>query len=110
MPYYRSSASWERRQRLLFVGAPLAMVPGLTFLPALVYLIVSPRVAHASLIAAVLFPLLVLAEIVGLWLLVRCIAHHAFDLITAMACGTLMVLLVIAGYTGIFLAAIVGKF
>jgi hypothetical protein len=110
MPYYRSSASWERRQRLLLTGAPLAIIPGLSFLPALVYLVVSPRMAHASFIAAVLFPVLLLAEALGLWQLGRCIAHHAFDLITAMACGTLMVLLVIAGYTGIFVAAIVGKF
>ena len=110
MPYYRSSASWERRQRLLFTGAPLAIIPGLAFLPALVYLVISPRIDHAAAVAAFLFALLAAAEVLGLWRLARCIGRYRFDLISAMAGGTLMVLLVIAGYTGIFLAAIVGKF
>jgi hypothetical protein len=110
MPYYRSTPSWERRQRLLFTGAPLVIVPALSFLPALVYLVVSPRVAHAGAIAAGLFPVLLVAEVFGLWRLARCIAHHGFDLITAMASGTLTLLLVIIAYTGIFLAALLAKF
>jgi hypothetical protein len=97
------------RQRLVFVGAPLAVIPALAFLPALAYLVITPSVPHATLIAALLFPLLAVAEAIGLFRLVRCCVSRPFDLLTAFAFSALLVVLVIAAYTGLFLAVLAGR-
>ncbi len=99
----------RQRQRLVFTGAPLALIPALAFLPALAYLVITPSVRHALLIAAVLFPLLAVAELVGLFRLILCCVSRPFDLLTAFAFGALVVLLVIAAYTGLFLAVLAGR-
>jgi hypothetical protein len=46
---------------LFYVGAPLAIVPALIFLPALAYLVIDPRVSHARLAAWALFPAIAVA-------------------------------------------------
>lgn len=91
---------------MLFIGAPLSLIPALVFLPALLYLVVTPKFPHAAAASLAIFPALLVSEILGLARLVHCLAPSRFDLITALAVGTLMVLLVIAVYTGLFLAAL----
>ena len=97
------------RQKLVFVGAPLAIVPALAFLPALAYLVITPTVQHSTLLAIVVFMTFGVCEVLGLVRLVRCCVTRPFDLITMFAFSALLVILVIATYTGLFLAAIVGK-
>jgi len=97
---------WQRRQRLFFVGAPLALIPALVFLPAFVFLILDPRFTHHEAIAGVLFPLLLAAEAGGLWRLARCVSQTKLDLVTLFAIAVLLILVVIASYTGLFLATI----
>ena len=97
------------RQRLVFVGAPLAIVPALAFLPALAYLVITPTMPHSGVLAAVLFALFAVCEVLGLLRLVRCCVTRPFDLITVFAFSALLAILVIATYTGLFLAAIAGK-
>jgi hypothetical protein len=46
----------KERERAFLIGAPLAIVPALVFLPAVVFLIVFPRVAHGGLIALLVLP------------------------------------------------------
>jgi hypothetical protein len=99
----------EKRERLLYLGAPLAIVPALLFLPALAYLVITPAFRHSTLIAIPLFPTLALAEVLGLLRLVRCCTAGRFDLLTLFSASALLVLLVIAAYTGLFLAAIAGR-
>ncbi|HVO59308.1 MAG TPA: hypothetical protein VMT53_00155 [Terriglobales bacterium] len=99
----------RKRQRLVFLGAPLAIVPALAFLPALAYLVITPSVAHATLIAGFLFPLMALAEILGLFRLVVSCLTRPFDLLTMFAFSALLVILVIAAYTGFFLAVLAGR-
>lgn len=99
----------RQRQRLVFLGAPLAIVPALTFLPALAFLVITPSVSHASLIAGFLFPVLAVAEVIGLFCLVFCCLTPPFDLLTAFAFSALLVVLVIAAYTGLFLAVLAGR-
>jgi len=99
---------WKDRQRLLFTGAPLAIVPALLFLPALAYLVITPAVRHSFVLAAMFFPVAAVAEAAGLYRVVCCCVSRPFDLLTMFAAGTLIVLLVIAAYTGFFLAAIAG--
>jgi hypothetical protein len=100
---------WKERQRLVFVGAPLAIVPALAFLPALAYLLITPSLPHSMLLASIVFPLFAVCEVLGLVRLVRCCVTRPFDLLTAFAFSALLVLLVIAAYTGLFLAAIAGR-
>jgi hypothetical protein len=100
---------WKERQRLVFVGAPLAIVPALAFLPALAYLLITPSLPHSMLLASIVFPLFAVCEVLGLVRLVRCCVTRPFDLLTAFAFSALLVVLVIAAYTGLFLAAIAGK-
>jgi hypothetical protein len=100
---------WKERQRLVFVGAPLAIVPALAFLPAVAYLLITPSLPHSMLLASIVFPLFAVSEVLGLFRLVRCCVTRPFDLLTAFAFSALLVLLVVAAYTGLFLAAIAGK-
>ena len=97
------------RQHWVFIGASLAVIPALAFLPALAYLVITPSVGHANLIAALLFPALALIEAIGLFQLVRCCVTRPFDLLTAFAFSALLVVLVIAAYTGLFLAVLAGR-
>lgn len=99
----------RKRQRLVFLGAPLAIVPALAFLPALAYLVITPSVPHATLMAGFLFPVLAAAEVTGLLWLVVCCVMRPFDLLTAFAFSALLVVLVIAAYTGLFLAVLAGR-
>src|ERR1022692_3787887 len=45
MTQYKET-QYQEREREFLVGAPLAIVPALVFLPAVMFLIVFPRVAH----------------------------------------------------------------
>lgn len=99
----------RKRQRLVFLGAPLAIIPALAFLPALAYLVITPSVPHSTLIAGFLFPILAVAEIIGLFWLVLCCVTRPFDLLTVFAFSALLVILVVAAYTGLFLAVLAGR-
>ena len=99
----------KHRQKLVFVGAPLAIVPALAFLPALAYLVITPTLPHSTLLATGIFAVFAFCEVLGLTRLVRCCVTRPFDLITMFAFSALLVLLVIAAYTGLFLAAIAGN-
>lgn len=99
---------WKSRERLLLTGAPLAVIPAFAFLPALVYLVISPRFIHARIVAAVLLPLLIAVAALGISRVARCFLPRHFDLITFFALSTMIIIVVIAVYTGLFLAAFAG--
>jgi hypothetical protein len=99
---------WKERQSLVFTGAPLAIIPALLFLPALAYLVITPALRHSIVIAVILFPIAAAAEALGLYRLLRCCFAKPFDLLTAFAASALLVIMVIAAYTGFFLAALAG--
>jgi len=92
----------------LLTGAPLAVASSFAFLPALVYLVISPRITHGRTIAVFLFPILIGMEVFGISRLARCFLPRHFDLITFFALTTMIVIVVIAVYTGLFLAAFAG--
>ena len=98
--------SWRERERLFYWGSALAIVPALAFLPAFVALVFHPTISHATVYAALLFPILAIAEFFGVFKLVRGCVARPFDLLTFLSFGALFVLLVIATYTGVFLAAL----
>jgi hypothetical protein len=93
---------------MVFVGAPLAIIPALAFLPALACLVITPTLPHSTLLATVTFAVFAVCEALGLFRLVRCCVTRPFDLVTVFAFSSLLAILVIATYTGLFLAAIAG--
>jgi hypothetical protein len=101
--------TWKERERTFYVGAPLAIVPALGFLPAVMFLVVVPKFAHGRAVALVLLPILGLASSFGLWKLAISAVQRPFGILNALSFGALLVLLVIASYTGLFLALITGK-
>jgi hypothetical protein len=65
-PWLNDSVTTKDRERAFLVGAPLAIVPALVFLPA-VFLIVFPQVAHGLMIGLLVLQLCALASSFGLW-------------------------------------------
>ena len=105
MAQLRRRLYWMERERALYAGAPLAVFPALAILPVVALGILAPRFAHARAASAIVLPLLLAAVACGIGRLARCL-HHEFDIISFMAAASLMVLLVIVTYTGVFLAAL----
>jgi hypothetical protein len=103
------SMTAKDRERAFLIGAPLATVPALVFLPAVVFLIVFPRVAHGRAIGAVVLPACALVGSFGLWKLALGAVRKPWGVFNVLSFGALLVLLVIAGYTGLFLALLTLK-
>jgi hypothetical protein len=100
---------WQERERLLFTGFPLALIPALALLPLFEHLVMEPSLAHSKIISWAIFPLMAIAEILGVSRVVRSFVRQPFDLITAVAWGTMCILIVIAIYTGIFFAVFAAR-
>jgi hypothetical protein len=92
---------WERA---FLIGVPLAIVPALVFLPAVAFLIVFPQVAHGRWIGLFVLPACALVGGFGLWKLALGAVRKPWGIFNVLSFGALLVLLVIAAYTGLFLA------
>jgi|SRR5215472_15196206 len=99
----------KERERAFLIGAPLAVIPALCVLPAIMFLIIFPRVEYARVIGAIVLPLCALAGSFGLWKLAQGAVEKPWGIFNVLSFGTLVVLLVIAGYTGLFLALVAAK-
>jgi len=95
---------YKERERAFLVGAPLAIIPALAVLPAVTFLIVFPQVAHGRTIGLLVLPACVLAGSFGLWKLALGAVQKPWGIFNVLSFGALLVLLVIAAYTGLFLA------
>jgi hypothetical protein len=98
--------TFKERERAFMIGAPLAIVPALAFLPAVTFLILFPQVAHGRVIGIFVVPVCVLLGSLGLWNLALGAVQKPWGVFNVLSFGTLLILLVIAGYTGLFLATI----
>lgn len=87
----------------------MAILPALAFLPAFVFLVFHPAIAHARIWAAIVIPVLLVSEFFGVFYLVQGCVAHPFNLLTMLFFGALMVLLVIMTYTGVFLVALADR-
>lgn len=94
----------RKRERDFLIGAPLAIVPALAFLPAVTFLIIFPRIEYGRLIGTIVVPLCAVAGSFGLWKLALGIVRKPWGIFNILNVVALLVLLVIAGYTGLFLA------
>jgi hypothetical protein len=95
---------WRERERAFLIGAPLAIIPALAFLPAITFLIVFPRIPHGRPIGFVVVPACALVSSFGLWKLALGAVQKPWGIFNALSFGALIILLVIAAYTGLFLA------
>jgi hypothetical protein len=95
---------YKERERAFLIGAPLAIVPALVFLPAVTFLIVFPRVPYGRAIGLVVLPACAVVGGFGLWKLALGAVQKPWGIFNVLNFGALLVLLVIAGYTGLFLA------
>ena len=94
----------KERERAFMIGAPLAIVPALVFLPAVMFLIVFPQVRHGRAIGLMVLPACALLGSCGLWKLAMGAVEKPWGIFNVLSFGALFVLLAIAGYTGLFLA------
>ncbi|MGB9205686.1 MAG: hypothetical protein WCB94_17155 [Terriglobales bacterium] len=94
----------KERERAFLIGAPLAIAPALAFLPAVMFLVVFPQVAHGRAIGLMVVPACALLGGFGLWTLAMGAVEKPWGIFNVLSFGALLVLLVIAGYTGLFLA------
>jgi hypothetical protein len=101
--------TWRERERLLYLGSTFSLIPALAVLPAFVTLVFHPNIAHATGWALLLLPILVAAEFFGVFKLVQSCVVRPFSLLTMLSFGAFFVLLVIAAYTGVFLAALADR-
>jgi hypothetical protein len=94
----------KERERAFLIGAPMAIVPALVFLPAVMFLIVFPQITHGRAIGFVVVPACALISCLGVWKLAMGAVQRPWGIFNVLSFGALLVLLVIAGYTGVFLA------
>lgn len=94
----------RERERAFLIGAPLALIPALTFLPAVTFLIAFPCLSHGRFIGFIVLPVCALVGSLGLWKLALGAVEKPWGIFNMLNVGALMVLVVIAGYTGVFLA------
>jgi hypothetical protein len=57
----------RERERAFLIGAPLAVVPALLFLPSVTFLIVFPQIAYGRALGIVVVLLCALVGSLGLW-------------------------------------------
>src|SRR5215475_7376887 len=98
--------TWRERERLLYLGSSFSLIPALAILPAFTILIFHPSIPHATLWALLVLTVLVIAEFFGVFKLVQSCVARPFSILTMLSFGAFFVLLVIAVYTGVFLAAL----
>jgi hypothetical protein len=92
------------RERAFLIGAPLAIIPALAVLPAVTFLIAFPRVKHGRFIGFVIVPICALVGSVGLWKLALGAVEKPWGIFNMLNVAALLVLVIIAAYTGVFLA------
>jgi hypothetical protein len=105
----RDAMTSKERERAFLIGAPLAVIPALCVLPVIVFLVIFPRVEHGRMIAAFVLPVCALAGSSGVAKIALGVVEKPWGIFNLLSFGALLVLLVIAGYTGSFLAVVAAK-
>src|SRR5271165_6609023 len=100
--------NWERRHRIFLLGAPLAVIPAVAFLPSFVFVFLRSAMAMTPLPAgtrtwlALVFPVLLFAQVLGSVLVGFAGFRARLGYVTILATATTVFLLVVAAYTGLF--------
>lgn len=96
--------TWKERERAFLVSAPLAILPALAFLPAVTFLVIFPRVSHGRAIGIFVILACAIVGSFGLWKLALGAVQKPWGILNVLCFGAIIVILVIAAYTGLFLA------
>ena len=104
---------WDRPNQVFLLGAPLALIPAVAFLPAFAFiflrspLALTPLPAHLRYLALV-FPLLVFSQVLGSILIGFAAFRPRLTHITLLTMAAAVFLFVVSTYTGLFLALAAG--
>jgi hypothetical protein len=101
---------WDRRNQVFLLGAPLAVIPAVAFLPTFVFVFLRYPMAGKQFGSwvAFAFPLLVFVQVLGSVLVGFAGFRARLGYVTFLAMATTVFLLVVAAYTGLFFAIFVG--
>lgn len=99
----------KEREHAFLIGAPLAVTSALCVLPVIVFLVIFPRVEHGRIIAGVVLPVCALLGSFGLAKIALGVVEKPWGIFNLLSFAALLVVLVIAGYTGLFLALVAAK-
>jgi hypothetical protein len=102
--------NWERRSQVFSLGAPLAVIPAVAFLPAFVFVFLRYPIVRTlpGLQWWFAFPLLVFAQVLGSVLVGFAGFRPRIGYVSLLAAATSVFLLVVAAYTGLFFALFAG--
>lgn len=103
--------NWERRNRVFLVGGPLALIPAVAFLPLFVFVFLRffPRATpYSAGWPAIAFPVLVFAQTLGTVLVGFAGFGGRLGYVTFLAAAVLVLLMIVAGYTGLFFGIVIG--
>ena len=102
--------NWERRNQVFLLGAPLAVIPALAFLPAFVFVFLRYPIVRAlpGLQLWFAFPLLVFAQMLGSVLVGFAGFRPRIGYVSLLAAAISVFLLIVAAYTGLFFAIFAG--
>lgn len=102
--------NWDRRNQVFLLGAPLAVIPAVAFLPAFVFVFLRYPIlrTHFHLWEVLAFAVLVFAQILGSVLVGFAGFSARVGYISVLAMATTVFLMVVAAYTGLFFAVFAG--
>jgi hypothetical protein len=102
--------NWDRRHQVFVLGAPLAVIPAVAFLPTFVFVFLRYPIAgaHFHSWAAFVFPVLVFWQMLGSVLVGFAGFSTRAGYVSLLAMATAVFLLVVAAYTGLFFAIFAG--
>jgi hypothetical protein len=105
---------WERRDRVFLLGAPLAVVPAVAFLPLFTYVVIGPAPPAAPQVLFHPWSALIFSTLVLLWMFGSVLVgftgfRREFSFVTVFAVATVVFLLVVAAYTGLFFAVFASR-
>lgn len=104
---FAPEAEWRSRESALMWGVPMVLFSALAFVPIAVSLIIEPAFAHARVLGFALAPLLAYCFASGSSRLAACFRRD-FDVISLLAGGSIVVLVVISMCAGVVLASVIG--
>lgn len=102
--------NWDRRNQIFLLGAPLAVIPSVAFLPAFVFVFLQYPIARTHLATglAFAFPILVFVQMLGLILIGFAGFPARLGHVTILAMVASVFLMVVAAYTGLFFGFFAG--
>ena len=99
--------NWDRRDRVFLLGAPLAAIPAVAFLPLFVYVFLrlsSTNSPPHPLGGVLTFSILVFAETLGMILVGFAGFRAKFGYVTFLATALTVFVGIVSAYTGLFFA------